>query len=279
MIPLSNKVSFSAKKAVEPEFIKVCCANLYESDWIRLLLGDSFHPGGTDLTGRLGKLMDLQRHYRLLDVASGRGASALYLAGRFGCEVVGIDYSKESVSVANDLATEAGHAGSVRFEAGDAEALPFADNSFDALICECAFCTFPKKQRAAEEFARVLKPGGQIGLSDLTRTGPIPKQLANLQAWIACVADALPAKEYVAVLAGAGLELEHHETHDKVLHKLVRDIRGKLIGADLLSKLQNQDLPGIDLSEAKAMARAAETAMHNGNLGYALFVARLKTEY
>ena len=86
--------------------------------------------------------MDLQQQHRLLDVASGRGASALYLARRFGCEVVGIDYSRESVNFANAQAVaDPRLAGSVRFETGDAELLPFAANSFDALICECAFCT------------------------------------------------------------------------------------------------------------------------------------------
>jgi ubiquinone/menaquinone biosynthesis C-methylase UbiE len=275
MILLPDKVPFSAQTAVESEFIKVCCANLYESDWSRLLLGDSLHPGGMILTTRLGELIKLQPQHRLLDVASGRGASALHLIDRFGCEVVGIDYSRESVNVANALAAETGLAGRVRFEAGDAEALPFSDNSFDALICECAFCTFPEKKRAAAEFARVLKPGGQIGLSDLTRSGSFPEQLTSLQAWIACIADALPAEAYIEVLAGAGLELEHHETHDQVLKELVREIRGKLIAADLMSVLRKVELPRIDLSEAKTLARAAETAIGSGKLGYALFVARL----
>jgi hypothetical protein len=53
--------------------VKSCCADLYASDWARLLLGDSLHPGGAALTGRLGRLMELGPGTRMLDVAAGMG--------------------------------------------------------------------------------------------------------------------------------------------------------------------------------------------------------------
>src|SRR5437762_10500966 len=84
--------------------VKSCCARLYESDIVRLLLGDSFHPGGLNLTSRLGKLLKLGPASRVLDVASGKGSSALHLADRFGCEVAGIEYSAENVHQANEAA-------------------------------------------------------------------------------------------------------------------------------------------------------------------------------
>jgi ubiquinone/menaquinone biosynthesis C-methylase UbiE len=64
------------------------------------------------------------------------------------------------------------------------------------VICECAFCTFRDKSAAASEFARVLKPGGKVGLSDLTRSGILPAELDGLLAWVACIADARPISEY-----------------------------------------------------------------------------------
>ena len=82
---------------IEQETVKQCCARLYESDFAKLLLGDSFHPGGLKLTERLGELLKLGPHSRVLDVASGKGTSALFLAERFGSEVVGIDYSSQNV--------------------------------------------------------------------------------------------------------------------------------------------------------------------------------------
>jgi arsenite methyltransferase len=124
------------------ETVKQCCARLYESDFAKILLGDSFHPGGVKLTERLGLLLGLTSQSRVLDIASGKGTSALFFAERFGCEVLGIDYSGQNVQAANVAAADKGLATYVDFREGDAERLPVEDASFDAVICECAFCTF-----------------------------------------------------------------------------------------------------------------------------------------
>jgi ubiquinone/menaquinone biosynthesis C-methylase UbiE len=256
------------------EEIKACCAAVYESDWARLLLGDSFHPGGLILTERLGNLMELGPDQRLLDVAAGVGSSAIFLAERFGCEVVGIDYGRDSVALANTAAAEAGLTNQVRFELADAERLPFDDRSFDAVICECAFCTFPDKTKAAAEFARVLRPGGRVGLSDLTRSGPLPAELEGLLAWVACIADAQPMNRYVEYLATAGLTVDQLEAHDEALSQTVADVRAKLLGAELLVKLKKIDLPGADFEQARIIARSAAEAIREGKLGYALLLAK-----
>ena len=91
--------------------IKHCCAQLYESDMAKLLLGDSFHPGGLKLTERLGSLMQLTAQSRVLDVASGTGASALFLARHFGCQVIGMDFSDQNVLRANEAAVSQNLAG------------------------------------------------------------------------------------------------------------------------------------------------------------------------
>jgi arsenite methyltransferase len=253
--------------------LKTCCATLYASDWAQLLLGDSFHPGGLALTERLGTLLGLVSGQRVLDVAAGRGTSAIFLAQRFGCAVVGVEYGGTAVAEANALAAEAGLADRVRFEQGDAEQIPFAAGAFDAVICECAFCTFPDKRAAAAEFARVLRRGGRVVLSDLTRTGALPAELEGLLAWITCIADARPLDEYSAYLAGAGFSVDLVEPHDKTLAELVQAVRTRLLGAELLLKLKQLDLPGADFEQAKALARHAAEAVRQGTLGYALVVA------
>jgi arsenite methyltransferase len=252
--------------------LKTCCATLYASDWARLLLGDSFHPGGLALTERLGTLLDLKPGQRVLDVAAGRGTSAIFLAQRFGCAVVGVEYGGTAVVEANALAAEAGLADRVRFEQGDAEQIPFAAGAFDAVICECAFCTFPDKRAAAAEFARVLRRGGRAGLSDLTCSGTLAPELEGLLAWVACIADARPIDEYGAYLAGAGFSVDLVEPHQDALAELVQVVRTRLLGAELLVKLKQVDLPGADFEQAKALARHAAEAVRQGTLGYALLV-------
>jgi len=177
---------------------------VHESDWARLFLGDSFHPGVLALTERLGDLLGLRPGQRVLDAAAGTETSAIYLAQQFDCRVISLDYGKEAVAGANAAADDAGLAGIVHFKQGDAEKLPFPDRYLDAVLIECAFCTFPNKATAAAELARVLKPGGSLGLSDLTRSGPLPPELDTLLAWVACIADARPVEEYERYLEAAG---------------------------------------------------------------------------
>lgn len=259
--------------ALEQEKVKQCCARLYESDVAKLLLGESFHPGGLKLTQRLGEILGLGPDRRVLDVASGKGTSAIFLAQHFGCEVVGVDYGNHNVESANQEAAAKGLGTRVRFERADAEALPVPDGSFDAVICECAFCTFPNKTAAANEFVRVLGPGGQVGLSDLTRVRVLPKGLDSLLAWVGCVADAQPIESYAATLRAAGLMVEHVESHVEALSELVHQVRAKLLGAEIMVGLKKLDLPGVDFSTAKQMVKDVTAAIEDRQLGYAIITS------
>jgi ubiquinone/menaquinone biosynthesis C-methylase UbiE len=263
----------SSQETVKPQNIKQCCARLYESDFAKMLLGESFHPGGVKLTERLGALLGLNAQSRVLDIASGKGTSALFLAERFGCQVVGVDYSGQNAERANVAAAAKGLDDRVSFRAGDAERLPFDDSSFDAIICECAFCTFPDKPAAAHEFSRVLRGGGDVGLSDLTRGSVLPKELDGLLAWIACIADAQPLDHYTQYLRGAGFRVEQTELHDEALLDMVNQVRTRLLGAEIMVGLKKLDLPDVDFPAAKQMAQAALAAIRQGSLGYAIIRA------
>lgn len=260
---------------IESSELKSCCAALYQSDFARMLLGDSFHPGGQRLTACLGEQLGLTPAARVLDVASGKGESAIFLARQFGCQVVGVDFGSQNVLEASSRATAAQVAGLVSFVQGDAEHLDFSDADFDAVICECAFCTFPDKPAAAAEFARVLRPGGQVGMSDLTRSGPLPEDLKGLLAWIACIADARPVEEYAGYLQAAGFDVTTVEPHNDAIAEMTRDVQGRLLGIELMVKLKKLDLPGADFDQAKHVARAAMRGIQQGLLGYSLIVARL----
>ena len=253
--------------------IKSCCARLYETDMVRLLLGDSYHPGGLALTRQLGTLAGLDAGTRVLDVASGTGTSALHLAETFGCTVVGIDYGEGNVQRANDAAREAGLTERVCFRTGDSERLPVDDASFDAVLCECAFCTFPNKSAAAREFARVLVPGRRVAISDITRSAELPPELKSLMAWVACIADAQPLETYAEILTEAGLNVGHTSSLDHVLEEMVRQIRLRLLGLEVAVGLGKLDIGDLDFDSAKALAGAAEAAIRTQQLGYGLIIA------
>lgn len=258
---------------LSPTAIKQCCAAAYESDAVKLLLGDSLHPGGTELTERLGRMLGLGPRMRVLDVAAGRGTTALTLATRFGCDVIGLDYSPRNIEVAKRLAGERDLGDKVTLYCGDAERLPFADASFDAIVCECALCTFPNKLAAGAEFARVLRVGGRVGLSDLTRQGTLPPELESLAAWIACIADAQPLGEYAALLVAAGLKVMATEEHNGALVDFTNQIRTRLLVTEVMVGLNKLALPGFDLAMVKDLARNVLEAIGAGKLGYAILTA------
>ena len=259
--------------AVQPEAeVKQCCANLYQTDLARYLLGDSFHPGGLQTTRRLGDLLRLNSDSRVLDVACGKGTTAIFLAKEFGCQVVGIDYGMENVLAARALAQVEQLQG-VQFEQSDAEILSFADASVDVVICECAFCTFPQKALAAAEFFRVLRPGGRVGISDLSRREALPSELDGLMAWIACIGDAQTIEGYTTYLVNAGFCVDRIEQHDAALQEMVDQIRLKLFGAEIMTGLNKLRLPGVDVGAAKRMASSAMVAIRRGQLGYVLISA------
>lgn len=263
-------MSTSAVEQQSPENVKSCCANFYESEAVRFLFGDSFHPGGLALTERLGVVVGLTADSKVLDVASGKGTSAFHLAQKFGCSVIGVDFGKENVRESNERAAQLGLADKVSFIQGDAENLPFGDAEFDAIVCECAYCTFPDKPKAATEFFRVLKTGGRIGLSDLTRQGTLNEDLKTLLGWVACIADAQPLAEYGELLTGGGFKVDVLEPHNDALGEMVNGVRMKLMGAELMVALKKIELPGVDFPKAKQVTQSSVEAINNGTLGYAI---------
>jgi arsenite methyltransferase len=253
--------------------IEQCCANVYGSDAAKYLLGDTFHPGGLPLTEELASLLSLGPTAIVLDVASGKGTTALFLAEKFGCRVMGIDLSEQNVLDASAEAAARGVNGLVEFRLADAEALPFDAESFDAILCECAFCTFPSKQTAASEFERVLKPGGRVGISDITRDAtPLP-ELDGLLAWIACIGDAQPLQNYAGRLTAAGLHIISSEQRNHHLQEMIQGIRSKLLIAEIMIGLKKLELPGLDLSQAKTFSKAAHDAISANHLGYGFVIA------
>jgi arsenite methyltransferase len=225
------------------------------------------------LTRRLADRLHLHAGARVLDVASGRGTTALMLAREFGVDVTGVDLSQANVAQAGGAAQAAGLADRTRFQTGDAERLPAPDGAFDAVMCECAFCTFPDKPTAAAELVRVLRPGGQLGITDVTvAAGRLPAELTSLGAWIACVADARPVDEYAAFLAAAGLRVTHTERHDAAIAAMVDQIEARLTLVRMTARARAEAL-GVDLDRAPAVLAAVRTAIGDGIIGYALLAA------
>jgi SAM-dependent methyltransferase len=116
----------------------------------------------------LAEACDLRWDERVLDVAAGNGNASL-AAARRGAKVVSTDYVESLLVRGADRARAEGLA--VEFKVADAEALPFADASFDAVVSTFGVMFTPDHARAAAEMARVCRPGGRIGMANWTPAG------------------------------------------------------------------------------------------------------------
>ncbi len=255
----------------DPATVKACCATAYGVDLVTLFLGDSYHPGGVALTRRLADTLDLRPRQRVLDVAAGIGTTALLLAAERAVDVVGIDLGEAQVARARARAAEAGLDGNVRFEVGDAERLPVADASFDAVVCECAFCTFPDKVTAASELARALRPGGRLGITDVwLDPDRLDPDLQGLAGRVACLADARPIAEVHAIVERAGLVVTHVERHDEALLDTIDRVTTRLRALRLVDLAI---LRRFNLGRGIELAGRAADAVEHGDAGYLLLAA------
>lgn len=136
----------------------------------------------TEVISALGETLvaelDLQRGDRVLDVAAGSG-NASVPAARVGAEVVAADLAPELFEAGRVFAAEQGV--QLTWQEADAEALPFADNSFDVVMSCVGVMFAPDHQRSAAELVRVCRPGGRIGLISWTPGGFVGRMFATMK--------------------------------------------------------------------------------------------------
>lgn len=159
---------------------------------------------------------DLHDGETVLDLGSGGGIDVLLSAKRVGPtgRAIGVDMTDEMLSLARRNAAEAG-ARNVEFVKGTIEALPLPDRSVDVVISNCVINLAADKPAVFREIARVLRPGGRIGISDVVADDLLtPAQRAERGAYVGCIAGALSFREYRESLRSVGLtDIEIAPTH------------------------------------------------------------------
>jgi arsenite methyltransferase len=151
-------------------------------------------------------LASLQPGQTVLDLGSGGGIDCFMAARKVGPtgRVIGVDMTAEMLEKARANQAKMGFK-NVEFRLGEIEHLPVADSSVDVIISNCVVNLSPDKPQVFREAFRVLRPGGQLALSDIVTDGPLPQEIKDsLSAWAGCMAGALDVKEYVADLEAAG---------------------------------------------------------------------------
>jgi len=131
-----------------------------------MLMGEEIHVGGPKETDVLAQKAGVTGNTRILDVCSALGGPARHLAKRFGCQVTGLDATQTMHEEAILRTKKSNLDNLVDFRLGDALEVPFAEETFDVVWGQDAWCYLTDKKRLIKECHRVLKPGGIIAFTD-----------------------------------------------------------------------------------------------------------------
>jgi sarcosine/dimethylglycine N-methyltransferase len=172
---------------------------------------DQDHYGGVKLVDILADKAGIRREHHVLDVCSGMGGPARWIAYRRGCRVTGLDFTESRVEAAKRLTRRVGLDHVVDFVRGDATAMPLPDARYDVLIGQESWLHIPDKAALIQQCARVVKPAGTIAFTDivlraqLTR-GEEDRVAAEMHATRIAAAD-----EYEKLLTNNGCRVELRE--------------------------------------------------------------------
>jgi arsenite methyltransferase len=164
----------------------------------------------------------------VLDLGSGGGIDVILSAKRVGPDglAYGLDMTDEMLELARRNATAAA-ATNVQFLKGYIEEVPLPDRSVDVIISNCVINLSAEKPRVFAEMARVLRPGGRLGISDIVAGDDLtPTQRAERGSWAGCIAGALSFGEYETDLRRAGFVnvrlTPTHEVADGIFSAIVQ---------------------------------------------------------
>ena len=137
-----------------------------------------FQIGGLRSTEELAGLCGIDKDKYVLVVGCGTGFNACHIAKTFGCRLVGVDIAEEAIKKAGERAEKEGLQDRVEFKVGDAYALPFEPDTFDAAITQFV-SQFLDMGKALKEFKRVLKKGGSVGINKIFKDSEMPSTTAD----------------------------------------------------------------------------------------------------
>jgi SAM-dependent methyltransferase len=186
---------------------------------------------------------ELREGETVLDLGSGGGIDVILSARRVGPTgtAFGLDMTDEMLALARRNAAEAG-VPNVHFLKGVIEQIPLPAASVDVVISNCVINLSVDKAAVLTEIARVLKPGGRVGVSDVVAEDRLtPDARAERGSYVGCIAGALSRSEYVAGLEAAGFERVSVE----FTHEVADGMHGAIVKAVKTSVPEQKGLPVI----------------------------------
>lgn len=184
------------------------------------------HAGGLPSTQRLIEKLAFEPDMQVLDLGCGVGSATRYLARRTGCRVVGVDLDAEMIHRARQ-ATRGSRYAHVRYEQRDVLRTGLPDASFDRVVIQSVAC-FNDKPALFREVVRLLKPGGWVGMNEVTWLQPPTPQIEQVMCATICETfrGAELAGDWVRLMQAAGLveaSAEEHPFNASTAYQILRE--------------------------------------------------------
>jgi SAM-dependent methyltransferase len=186
---------------------------------------------------------DLHEGEVVLDLGSGGGIDVILSANRVGPTgtAYGLDMTDEMLALARKNAADAGVT-NVHFLKAVIEQIPLPADSVDVVISNCVINLSVDKAAVLTEIARVLKPGGRVGVSDIVAEDRLsPEERAARGSYVGCIAGALAQGEYVAGLEAAGFE----DVSVAFTHEVADGMHGAIVRAVKTREPERRGLPVV----------------------------------
>jgi SAM-dependent methyltransferase len=193
----------------------------YESEQMRRVTGPAIRPGGVELTGRAVDFCSFPAGARLLDVGCGEGATVGYMRSHHRMDAAGVDTSSRLLREGKSRDV------TLPLVQARAEQLPYGDESFDGVLCECVLSLVPDPECALSEFQRILRPGGRLILSDVYLR-ELGESLPFSEKTDDCLKGAVTYSVTKSLLEGTGFTVLLWEDHTRCL----RELAARLVLAD-----------------------------------------------
>lgn len=191
---------------------------------------DEFHIGGRIATKDFLDQLEINADDHVLDVGCGLGGASRFAAQTHGCRVTGVDLTAEYIETGTELCSWVGLGKNVTLQQGDATNMRYADASFDKAYMMHVGMNIAAKGALVSELARVLRPGGKLGIYDVMLTGNDELQFPVPWATTAEGNAVSAPTEYKEALKAAGLRIYSERDRREFATEFFAQLKAKMAG-------------------------------------------------
>lgn len=235
------------------------CGNIYESEDIRNITGDTIRPGGFKLTDRAVEFCNFGKNHKILDIGCGMGTTIAYLQDKYGVDSLGIDPSDKLLLYGKNKNPK------LNIHKGVGEELSIEDNDMDGVFCECTLSLMTDKYKVIKEIHRVLRAGGYVVISDVYAKNPDYIEELGKFGMGSCIGGAHNVEDLKEKLIEKGFKINLFEDYTDYLKQMI---------VDIIFEFGSIDVFWRKAGKCNSVSSEFKKALSRSKIGYFLLIAQ-----